>query len=83
MTEEHTSMRISQRHLTRSALDIDRRKSVILTVPSDPRLRLGPEHKVGSGTTARRFRVWTYRFRGKDGRLRRIKPGEYPAVVQN
>lgn len=55
--------RLSQRHVIRSALDIDRNKDVILTLPSDPGLRLSAERKVGAGTAARRFRVWTYRYR--------------------
>ena len=51
-----------------SALSIDRNPRVILTDPTRKGLRLVP---VGDR------RVWIYRYRAADGRLRQLKLGEY------
>jgi len=54
-----------------SALSIDRNPSVILTDPARKGLRLVPQ----AGR-----RVWVYRYRASDGRLRQMKLGEYPTM---
>lgn len=55
-----------------SALSIDRNPGVILTDPARKGLRLVP---VGN-----RRRVWKYRYRASDGRLRQLQLGEYPTM---
>lgn len=71
MTLSMTDHRARSSNRITSALSIDRNRGVILTDPARKGLRLVP-------MSARR--VWIYRYRAADGRLRQLKLGEYPTM---
>lgn len=71
MTTSMTSGTRRQTTPITSALSIDRNPSMILTDPARKGLRLVPQ----AGR-----RVWVYRYRAADGRLRQMKLGEYPIM---
>lgn len=71
MTSSMTSSTRRRPTAITSALSIERNPSVILTDPARKGLRLVPQ----AGR-----RVWVYRYRAADGRLRQMKLGEYPMM---